>query len=110
MPKYLIEATYSDEGLLGLAADGAAKRLRDVKAAAKSLGGKVDAFYYSFGDSDVVGIADFPDNSAAAAFSMVATSSGAVSLRTTPLLTGDEMDKSIAKMAKAKYRAPGGGE
>ena len=110
MAKFLIEATYSDEGLLGLAADGAAKRLRDVKAAAKSLGGKVDAFYFSFGDSDVVGIADFPDNSSAAAFSMAATSSGAVSIRTTPLLTGDEMDKSIAKMAKAKYRAPGGGE
>jgi uncharacterized protein with GYD domain len=110
MPKYLIEATYSDEGLLGLAADGAAKRLRDVKASAKSLGGKVDAFYFSFGDSDVIGIADFPDNSGAAAFSMLATSSGTVSVRTTPLLTIDEAGKSIARMAKAKYRAPGGGE
>ena len=110
MPKYLIEATYSDEGLLGLAADGAAKRLRDVKASAKSLGGKVDALYYSFGDADVVGVADFPDNAAAAAFSMMATSSGAVSIRTTPLLTIDEADKAIAKMAKAKYRPPGGGE
>jgi uncharacterized protein with GYD domain len=110
MPKYLIEATYSDEGLLGLAADGAAKRLRDVKAAAKSLGGKVDAFYFSFGDSDVVGIADFPDNAAAAAFSMAATSSGAVSIRTTLLLTIEEADKAIGKLAKAKYRAPGGGQ
>jgi len=63
-----------------------------------------------FGDADVVGIADFPDNSAAAAFSMTATSSGSVSIRTTPLLTGDEMDKSLAKMSKAKYRAPGGGQ
>ena len=42
MPKYLFEATYSDEGLTGLAADGAAKRQRDVKAAFKSLGGKVE--------------------------------------------------------------------
>lgn len=108
MPKFLIEAMYSDEGLMGLAADGAAKRLRDVKASAKTLGGKVESFYYSFGDSDVIGIADFPDNASAAAFSMMATSSGTVSIRTTPLLTIDEADKAIAKMSKGKFRPPGG--
>ncbi|MDA0206203.1 MAG: GYD domain-containing protein [Acidobacteria bacterium] len=110
MPKYLVEATYSDEGLIGLAADGAAKRLRDVKAAAKSLGGKVEAFYFSFGDSDAIGIADFPDNASVAAFSMLATSAGTASVRTTPLLTIEEADQAIGKLAKAKYRAPGGGQ
>jgi uncharacterized protein with GYD domain len=110
MPKYLFEATYSDEGLIGLAADGAAKRIRDVKAAAKSLGGKIEAFYFSFGDSDAIIVADLPDNAAAAAVSMMATSAGTASVRTTPLLSVDEMDKSIEKMAKAKYRPPGGGE
>ena len=40
MSKYLFEVQYSSEGLSGLAADGAAKRLRDVKSAIKSLGGK----------------------------------------------------------------------
>jgi uncharacterized protein with GYD domain len=110
MPKYLIEVTYSDEGLLGLAADGAARRLRDAKAAAKTLGGKVDVFYYSFGDSDAIGIGDFPDNASAAAFSILATSSGAVGIRTTPLLTIEEADQAIGKLAKAKYRPPGGGE
>ena len=110
MPKYLFEATYSDEGLVGLASDGAAKRIRDVKAAAKSLGGKVENFYFSFGDADAILVVDLPDNSAAAAVSMIATAAGTASIRTTPLLTVDEMDKSIEKMAKAKYRPPGGGE
>ena len=110
MPKYLFEATYSDEGLIGLASDGAAKRLRDIKAAIKSLGGKFEAFYFSFGDADAIGIADLPDNAAAAAFSMMATSAGTASIRTTPLLTIDDADKAIAKMAKGKYRPPGGGE
>ncbi len=106
MPKYLFEATYSDEGLTGLAADGAAKRQRDVKAAFKSLGGKVETFYFSFGDADA--IVDLPDNASAAAASIMATSAGTASVRTTPLLTVAEADAAIAKLAKAKYRPPGG--
>lgn len=108
MPKYLIEANYTDEGLVGFVADGAAKRLRAVKAAAKSLGGKVDALHFSFGSYDCVGIADFPDNASAAAFSIMTTSTGAVIINTTPLLTADEADKAIGKLAKGKFRRPAG--
>ena len=108
MPKYLFEATYSDEGLAGLAADGAAKRQRDVKAAFKSLGGKVESFYFSFGDADAVLVVDLPDNAAAAAASIMATATGTASIRTTPLLTVAEADAAIGKLAKAKYRPPGG--
>ncbi len=110
MPKYLFEATYSDEGLVGLASDGAAKRQRDVKAAFKSIGGKVETFYFSFGDADAVIVADLPDAASAAAVSVIATAAGTASIRTTPLLTVAEMDDAIDKMPKAKYRPPGGGE
>ena len=110
MAKFLVEATYSDEGLVGLRADGAAKRLRDVKAAAKSVGAKVEACYFSFGDSDVILLVDAPDNIAAAAISVAATSSGTVSLRTTPLLTIEEMDKALTTVGTVKYRPAGGAE
>ena len=108
MPKFLFEAQYSSEGLNGLAADGAAKRQRDVKAAFKSLGGKVEAFYFSFGDNDAIVIADLPDNSAAAAGSIMAAATGVTTVRTTPLLTVDETDEAISKAKKARYRPPGG--
>lgn len=110
MPKYLFEATYSAEGLTGLVADGAAKRQRDVKTAFKSLGGKVETFYLSFGNADAIVIADLPDNASAAAASIMATSAGTARVRTTPLLTMAEADAAIAKLAEAKYRPPGGGD
>lgn len=108
MPKFLLEGQYSSEGLSGLAADGAAKRERDAKAAIKSLGGKVEAFYYSLGDNDVVLIVDLPDNASAAAASIATGSTGLVSLRSTALLSVKEADEAIEKAKGARYRPPGG--
>ena len=108
MPKFLFEAQYSPDGLRGLATDGAAKRQRDVKAAFKSLGGKVESFYFSFGDNDAVVIVDLPDNAAAAAGSIMAALTGSTTVRTTPLLTMEEADSAIQKAKGARYRPPGG--
>ena len=108
MPKFLFEAQYSSEGLSGLAADGAAKRQRDVKAAFRSLGGKVESFYFSFGDNDALIIADLPDNAAAAAASIMASATGLATVRTIPLIAVDEADQAIEKAKGARYRPPGG--
>src|SRR4051812_20141166 len=50
MPKFLCEAGYTAEGLQGLVKDSAAGRRAAVLKAVKGLGGKLEAFYYSFGD------------------------------------------------------------
>lgn len=105
MPKYLFQASYSPEGVLGLAKDTAAGRRAAVKAGIKAVGGKLETFYFSFGADDVVLIADLPDNIAAARLSTSVAASGLVSLITTPLLTVEEMDEALSK--SAKYKAPG---
>ena len=105
MPKYLIQASYTADGLKGLAKDGAASRKAAVSAAMKALKGKVECFYFAFGNDDAVLIVDAPDNVAAAAISLSAGSTGLVNLRTTPLLTPEEVDQALA--LPAKYRAPG---
>lgn len=105
MPKYLIQASYSPEGLQGLAKDKASGRKAAVQAATKALHGKVESFYFTFGSDDVVLIVDAPDNVAAAALSLSASSTGLVHLRTTPLMTVDEVDQALA--LPSKYRAPG---
>jgi uncharacterized protein with GYD domain len=105
MPKYLIQATYTSGGIEGLIKDSAAGRRADVQAAVKMLGGSVEAFYYAFGDDDVVSIVDLPSNISAAALSLTTTSSGAVRIRTTPLLTIEEVDQALE--VKMQYRAPG---
>lgn len=105
MPKYLMQATYTTGGIQGLVRDSASGRRADVQAAVKALGGTVEAFYYVFGDDDVVMIVDLPNSIKAAALSLKTSGSGAVRVRTTPLLTVEELDQAIE--VKAQYRAPG---
>ena len=105
MPKYLIQASYTTEGIQGLVKDSASGRRADVQSAVKALGGKVDAFYFAFGADDVVIILDLPDNITAAAVGLTTSGSGAVRVRTTPLLTVEAVDKALE--VKMQYRAPG---
>jgi uncharacterized protein with GYD domain len=76
-----------------------------VQAAVQALGGKVEAFYYAFGDTDVITIVDLPDNVKAAAVALATAGSGTVRIRTTPLLTVEDVDKALE--VKIQYRAPG---
>jgi len=105
MAKYLIQVSYTAEGLKGLAKDTASGRKAAVATALKAVKGKLDSFYFAFGSDDAVLIVDAPDNIAAAAISMAVRSSGLVRLRTTPLLTVEEADQALR--LPTKYRAPG---
>ncbi len=105
MPKYLIQASYSPEGINGLAKDKASGRKAVVQASLKALHGKLESFYFAFGADDAVVIVDLPDNASAASLALAASSTGLVHLRTTPLLTVDEVDQALAM--PSKYRAPG---
>ena len=105
MPKFLVSVSYTAEGAKGLRLDGGTKR-RDVAThAVESVGGKVEAFYFSFGDQDAVIIADMPDTASAAALSLAVTAAGGARLTPTPLITPEEMDPAAGK--KTPYRAPG---
>jgi len=105
MPKYLMQARYTTEGLHGLLSDSAAGRRADVQAAVKALGGTVEAFYYTFGDDDAIVIVDLPSNITAAALTFKVSGAGGVRVRTTPLLTVEDVDKALD--IKTPYRAPG---
>jgi len=105
MPKYLIQASYTAEGLKGLQKDKASGRRTAVATAAEGLGGKLETVYYTFGNDDVIVILDMPDNVSVAALSLAVGASGLVHTKTTALLTVDEVDKALAK--STGYRAPG---
>lgn len=105
MPKFLVSATYTAEGLEGLRKDKASGRRRAIKKAITALGGKLESMYYCFGADDAVLVVDLPNNASAAAVSVSASASGAVRVRVTPLLTVDEADEALAM--STEYRAPG---
>ena len=105
MPKYLIQGSYTPEGIKGLAKDKASGRKTAIQAAMRALKGKLESLYFALGSDDVVVIVDAPDNIAITALSLSIGSSGLVNIRTTPLLTVDEVDQALA--LPSKYRAPG---
>ena len=105
MPKYLIQASYSAEGLKGLQKDKASGRKAATIKAVESVGGKLESFYCALGASDVVIIIDVPDNVSAAALSVTASASGLIHSKTTALLTVEEVDNALAK--RVNFKAPG---
>lgn len=105
MTKYLFEANYVDEGIKGLIREGGTKRRDAVVEALKSVGGSLDCFYYAFGDTDVLGVFDIPDQASAAALSLMINSTGAVNLMLKPLMTPEDIDEAVKKTPA--YRAPG---
>jgi uncharacterized protein with GYD domain len=105
MPKYLMQVNYVGDGVKGLLKDGGSKRRAVTDKLIKSVGGSLDAYYYAFGDTDLYLIAEFPNHAAAAAGALTATASGSVTVKTTVLLTPEDID-AIGKLTPA-YSAPG---
>jgi uncharacterized protein with GYD domain len=105
MAKFMIEASYTNEGAKGVLKDGGSGRRAAVQKTVEGLGGKVEAFYFAFGRADAFVIIDLPDNVSAAALSLAVNTSPAVRATTTPLITVEEMDAASKK--SVSYRAPG---
>jgi len=105
MPKYLFQATYTADGIKGLEKDKAQGRKAALAKAIESVGGKLEAFYYAFGEHDWVLLADLPDNASATAFSFAVSGSGLLRTTTTPLVSVEETDRAIQR--KASFQAPG---
>jgi len=105
MPKFLIKASYTSEGMKGLQKDKASGREKAISAACKSLGGKLDAAYFALGDDDAFVVVDLPSHVHVASLCVAVAASGMVNTRTVPLLTVAEMDKALAE--GTKYRPPG---
>ena len=105
MPKYLMEVSYTSEGAKGVLKDGGTKRREAANGAVASVGGKLEAMYYTFGDCDVICLVDAPDAASMAAASLHLSASGAVTCRTRALITVDEIDAASKK--SPTYTPPG---
>jgi uncharacterized protein with GYD domain len=105
MAMYMVKARYSHEGLQGVLREGGTSRRDTIHKLAEELGGRLESFYFAFGDVDVYAITEMPDNVTATAVSLAINSSGAVSCETVPLLTPEEVD--LSREVTVGYRAPG---
>ena len=105
MPRYLIIAKYTPEGVQGLMSKGGTARRDSVTAMVEKLGGTVETFDFAFGDDDVYVVAEVPDNVTAAAIGLAVGASGLVAIRTVVLLTPEEID--AAARLHPDYHGPG---
>ena len=105
MAKYLIKAHYTTDGAKGVLKGGGTARRAAVEEMVAGLGGKVDDFFFAFGQTDVYTIVDLADNEAAAAVALVVGASGAVAIETVVLLTPEEIDS--ASERSVDYHPPG---
>jgi uncharacterized protein with GYD domain len=98
MSKYLIQGSYTVDGIKGVIKEGGSGRRDAVAAALKTFGGKIESMYYAFGDTDVYVIVEAPDNVTAAALVMGVASTGTIAVETTVLLSVEEMDQAAKKV------------
>lgn len=105
MPKYLFTAKYTQHGVEGLVAKGAASRVDAVRAMTESGGGTLESLHFAFGETDLYAIADMPDDEAAAAVSLTVAAAGGASPQVEKLLTPEQLDAAIGRTIA--YRPPG---
>ncbi len=106
MPKFLVQASYTREGVEGVRAAGGSSRREAVAQTATSLGGTLDAFYFALGDHDADLVLDMPDVEAAVAAAMTVNGAGGAVVKTTVLLTPEQVDEAARR--SVEYLPPGG--
>jgi uncharacterized protein with GYD domain len=105
VPKFLVHARYTAQGAKGILKGGGSARRSAVEELLASVGGKLEAFYFTFGDDDAILIVDVPDNEAALAIGMAVGASGAVRSRTTVLIPIEDVDRAVKR--ELHFRPPG---
>ncbi|MFD4352576.1 GYD domain-containing protein [Nocardia sp. NPDC058519] len=104
MPKYMWRVSYLQEGAQGLLAEGGSARRAAITEMVESVGGRVEACYFAFGDDDLFVIGDVPDDVSAAALAIRTAAAGAAVSHTVGLLTPEQIDEAIAR--DVTYRPP----
>ena len=105
MPKYLFYGSYTPEGYKGIMKEGGSKRIEAAKRALGSVGGSLEAFYFSFGEHDFYILVDLPDNVTTTSVLLAGNVSGTFGIHGVPLLTPEELDEVVKK--RVDFQPPG---
>ncbi len=106
MARYLVQAAYTGEAWKNQIASPQ-NRMEAISPVVEGLGGKLESFYFAFGDYDIVGIVEFPDDVSKAAFSIAVAAGGSVKLlKTTPLMSMED-GATLTQAGGTGYRPAG---
>ncbi len=104
MPSYMLQVSYSAEALASMI-KRPQNRGEAVRKPIEKLGGKINSFWFTFGDYDIVAIIEMPNNVSAAAFALAVGAGGACkNVKTTPLLSAEEGISAMKKAGNSGYK------
>jgi uncharacterized protein with GYD domain len=108
MSKYLVQVGYTAQAWAAMSR-GPQNVIERVKPSAEALGGSIESLFFCFGDYDLVGVVDFPDSNAIAAWSMAASSAGDVrAFKTTTLLSIEDGLRALGRLSQTGHTPPPG--
>jgi uncharacterized protein with GYD domain len=107
MPLYLTRFSYTPETWARLIGNPEDRR-KAAESYIESVGGKLQGFWYAFGEHDGYSLWEAPDNVSMAAVALAIGAGGALSsFETTILMTVDETIDALRKAGHIRYRPPG---
>lgn len=106
MAHYLLQVCYTQGAVKAMVANPQ-NREDAARKVIESVGGSLKSFHFALGEFDVVMIAEFPDNTAAASVAMATGASGALSrFQTTALITAADAMEAMRKAKASSYSPP----
>ena len=109
MAFYLLSGKFSQDSMNALV-KRPENRLLTTTRLLQGVGGRLHYYFFCFGEYDFVLLYELPDNTSAAALSMVLSASGSVSsVKNTVLMTMEEAIEAMSKAGDALgvYQPPG---
>jgi uncharacterized protein with GYD domain len=104
MAYFLIQVGYTSQAWAAMLKQPQ-DRAAAVRPAVEKLGGRIEHFWLSFGEYDVVGVIEMPNHVSAAAFAMAIGAGGACrSFVTTPLLSFEEGIEAMRQAGTSGYK------
>lgn len=104
MPTYLVQASYTTESVAALI-KSPQNRTDVVRKMMKQAGGKLIGLWLGFGEHDIVGIFEVPDNTSAIACSMAISAAGSLrSVKTTPLVSFEDGVEAMKIAGASAYK------
>lgn len=93
MPTYVQLLDLTEQGVENI--EESPERVEEAKELIESLGGEFKDFYYTFGQYDAVGIADFPDDETYAQFALAINQQGNATTESLKAFSLEEFDEVV---------------
>jgi len=95
--RYLVRAVLTADGLKNLQKQPPTALKAGVAKFLESVGGKLEFWYFDYGEATVYAVNYYPDEIAAATAQLSTNAAGFAHVKIRPLLSAEEMDQAVAK-------------